>query len=243
MNTPHDSSSTLVSLRGVGRVFDAGGLPVHALAGVDLDIGEGGFVVVHGRSGSGKTTLLNIIGGLDRADDGHVRVCDRDLVAASDAELGELRRGDVSFIFQGFGLLEDLTAAENVEVPLRLLDVPAAERTTRVAEMLDRVGLTSRAMHRPAELSGGEQQRVGIARALAGRPRLLIADEPTGQLDSKTGASITALLHELVADGQLTALVATHDVEMIADADDRIELSDGRIVDRTSAPRWSRSDR
>lgn len=232
-------SQPLVSLRGVGRVFEAAGLPVQALADIDFDIEAGAFVVVHGRSGSGKTTLLNIIGGLDRANDGHVRVCDRDLVAASDSELGALRRRDVSFIFQGFGLLEDLSAAENVEVPLRLLGVPFAERSERVAEMLDRVGLSARASHRPPELSGGEQQRVGIARALAARPRLLIADEPTGQLDSKTGAAITDLLHRFVADGQLTAIVATHDADVIADADDRVELFDGHIVDRASARQWS----
>jgi putative ABC transport system ATP-binding protein len=219
--------SPVVTMRSVTRTYDSAAVPVTALDGVDLDIGAGSFVVVHGRSGSGKTTLLNVLGGLDRADSGEVRVCGHDLTTATDAELTELRRTRVSYVFQGFGLLPVLTASENIEVPLRLLEWPVADRYSRVEEVLELVGLHERGHHRPTELSGGEQQRVAIARALAAGPELLIADEPTGQLDSRTGASIMDLLRRLVIDRGLTAVVATHDDRVIGVADQRIELSDG----------------
>jgi putative ABC transport system ATP-binding protein len=147
-----------------------------------------------------------------------------------DAALTELRRTTIAHIFQGFGLLPVLTAAENVEVPLRLLSWPAADRQRRVDEVMHQVGLTGRSQHRPDQLSGGEQQRVAIARAIAARPKVLIADEPTGQLDSRTGESIMALLHDLVFEQGLTAVVATHDDKVIGAADRRIELSDGRVT-------------
>ncbi len=218
----------IVTMRAVRRTFESAAAPVTALDTVDLDITAGTFVVVHGRSGSGKTTLLNVIGGLDRADDGAVTVCGLDLTNATDRELALLRRTRVSYVFQGFGLLSELTSAENVEVPLRLLEWPRATREQRVGDVLDLVGLSGRTRHRPTELSGGEQQRVAIARALAAGPDLLIADEPTGQLDSRTGASIMDLLRRLVIDQGLTAIVATHDDRVIDAADHRIELSDGR---------------
>lgn len=219
--------SIAVELNGVSRTFVAAE-PVHALREIDLTIPPGAFVVVHGRSGSGKTTLLNVMGGLDRPDAGRVTVGGRDLTTASDADLTELRRTAVSYIFQGFGLLPVLTAAENVEVPLRLLRWSEDDRRRRVAEVLGLVGLAERATHRPDQLSGGEQQRVAIARAVAARPEVLIADEPTGQLDSRTGQTIMALLHDLVAAQGVTAIVATHDDKVIGAADRRIELSDGR---------------
>jgi putative ABC transport system ATP-binding protein len=218
----------MIVLTEVARSFPTANEPVRALREVTLAIPTGAFVVVHGRSGSGKTTLLNVMGGLDRADAGMVVVDGRDLTAMDDAELTELRRTTIAHIFQGFGLLPVLTAAENVEVPLRLLSWPAADRRQRVDEVLHQVGLTGRSQHRPDQLSGGEQQRVAIARAIAARPKVLIADEPTGQLDSRTGEAIMALLHELVLDQGLTAVVATHDDKVIGAADRRIELSDGR---------------
>ena len=224
---------SVVQLRGVDKDYRGGRQVVHALRSIDLDVEPGSLVAVHGRSGSGKTTLLNVVGGLDRADDGTVDVCGRDLAAASDAELTELRRHQVAFVFQGFGLLPMLSAAENVEVPLRLQGI-GRERSDRVHELLELVGLAGRAGHRPNELSGGEQQRVAIARALAASPELLIADEPTGQLDSRTGAEIMGLIHRVVETQGVAALVATHDLSIIEVADHHLELSDGRIVDVAS---------
>jgi putative ABC transport system ATP-binding protein len=227
----------MIVLTDVARSFPTASEPVRALRDVTLAIPTGAFVVVHGRSGSGKTTLLNVMGGLDRADTGTIVLDGRDLTAMDDAELTELRRTTIAHIFQGFGLLPVLTAAENVEVPLRLLSWPGADRQRRVDEVMHQVGLTGRSQHRPDQLSGGEQQRVAIARAIAARPKVLIADEPTGQLDSRTGESIMALLHELVLEQGLTAVVATHDDKVIGAADRRIELSDGRAVVGEMGPR------
>lgn len=221
---------TVVELAAVDKTYTGGRQPVHALSGVDLAVDPGSLVAVHGRSGSGKTTLLNVIGGLDRADRGAIAVCGVDLMAASDAALTELRRSRVAFVFQGFGLLPMLSAAENVEVPLRLQGLPGRERVDRVHELLDLVGLGGRAAHRPNELSGGEQQRVAIARALAASPQVLIADEPTGQLDSRTGAEIMLLIRRVVAERGVAAVVATHDLSIIEVADRTLELSDGRVV-------------
>ena len=223
-------TAPVVALRDVDKYYRGSRTSVHALQSVDLVVEPGSLVAVHGRSGSGKTTLLNVIGGLDRADGGSVLVCDQELRSASDAELTELRRGSVAFVFQGFGLLPMLSAAENVEVPLRLRGVGGAERRERAHDLLDLVGLGPRAHHRPNELSGGEQQRVAIARALAGDPRLLIADEPTGQLDSRTGVEIMVLIQRVVAERGVAAVVATHDLSIIEVADRRLELSDGQVV-------------
>jgi putative ABC transport system ATP-binding protein len=222
----------LATLRDVHRVYGDGSAAVTALGGVDLQVHTGELVAVHGRSGSGKTTLLNIVGGLDRADEGDVVVCGRDLTAVSDTERVQLRRSDVAFVFQSFGLLPMLTAEENVEVPLRLNGWEVADRRERVAELLELVGLGRRGRHRPGELSGGEQQRVAIARALVGSPRLLIADEPTGQLDSRTGRVIMDLLAGVVRRRGLAAVIATHDRSVIDAADAQLELSDGLIVAR-----------
>ena len=222
----------VVRLAAVEKSYAGGRQTVRALRSVDLAVRTGTLLAVHGRSGSGKTTLLNVIGGLDRADAGTVDVCGVDLMAASDAQLTELRRDRVAFVFQGFGLLPMLTASENVEVPLRLQGVEGSERRDRVHELLDLVGLAGRAVHRPNELSGGEQQRVAIARALAADPQLLIADEPTGQLDSRTGVEIMNLILRVVAERGVAAVVATHDLSIIADADRRVELQDGHVVSR-----------
>jgi len=224
------TAGPIVDLRGISKIYGSGHHEVHALQSVDLTVAPGEFVAVHGRSGSGKTSLLNVIGGLDRANGGTAHVCGVDMMTASVAELAELRRTRVSFIFQAFGLLAVLSAAENVEVPLRLQGVPRSTRSARVAELLDLVGLGARAAHRPSELSGGEQQRVAIARSLAVSPSLLVADEPTGQLDSRTGADILALIHRVVRDHGTAAIVATHDKSVIGIADSRLELNDGVVV-------------
>ncbi|MDM7854989.1 ABC transporter ATP-binding protein [Cellulomonas alba] len=219
-----------VQVRGVHRTFGRGRSAVHALRGVDLDVSPGELVALVGRSGSGKTTLLNLVGGLDRPDQGTVLVDGVDVAALGDDEQAELRRDRVAFVFQTFGLMPVLTAAENVGIPLRLRVAPVAERERRVELLLDLVGLAPHALQRPDELSGGQQQRVAIARALAGSPRLLVADEPTGQLDTETGLSVMALIRGVVEAEGMTALVATHDPLMIALADRAVRLVDGRLV-------------
>ncbi|MFI5200257.1 MAG: ABC transporter ATP-binding protein [Candidatus Limnocylindrales bacterium] len=217
---------------GVVREYPSGDGVIHALAGVDLRVMPGELVAVRGRSGSGKTTLLNVLGGLDLPTAGRVSIEGHDLAGLSTAERLDLRRRTISFVFQGFGLLPILSAAENVEIPLRLARTTPSVRRERVAEMLDVVGLGGRADHRPAELSGGEQQRVAIARALANRPRILLADEPTGQLDSETGHVIMALIRRVVRIEHVTAIVATHDPAMLDVADRVLELRDGRLLGR-----------
>ena len=186
--------------------------------------------MLYGRSGSGKTTLLNIVGGLDRPTSGALRVAGCDLAAASDRERTALRRDEVAFVFQSFGLIPMLSAAENIGIPLRVTATARDAREERVGMMLNVVGLDSHAAHRPNELSGGQQQRVAIARALAGQPRLLIADEPTGQLDHETGQQIIRLLRTVVRSEGLTALVATHDPSLADQADVVIRLEDGRLA-------------
>ncbi|KQS57082.1 ABC transporter [Geodermatophilus sp. Leaf369] len=220
----------MVELVDVHRSFGHGATAVHALRGVSLQIAPGELVALVGRSGSGKTTLLNLVGGLDRPDAGTVTVAGTDVGALDDDGLVTLRRDVVSSVFQTFGLVPVLTAAENVGVPLRLRRLPAAEREQRVARLLDLVGLTPHATQRPDELSGGQQQRVALARALAGSPRLLVADEPTGQLDRETGLAVMALVRGIVEAEGVTALVSTHDPVMIALADRAVQVVDGRLV-------------
>jgi putative ABC transport system ATP-binding protein len=219
----------IVSVRGVERTFGSGPTAVHALRDISFDIEPGTMVALVGRSGSGKTTLLNVIGGLDRADAGTVVVDGDDITTMDEDGLSQLRRDKVSYVFQTFGLIPVLSAAENVGAPLRLARTPAADREKRVRLLLDLVGLTDHAEQRPTELSGGQQQRVAIARALAASPRLLIADEPTGQLDAETGRSVMALLRGVVESEGVTALVSTHDPVMMALADRVIQISDGRL--------------
>jgi putative ABC transport system ATP-binding protein len=229
MATRAGSLTYVLEAERLGKTYDTGPTPVVALADVDLSVEPGTLVVVRGRSGSGKTTLLNLLGGLDQPTTGSVRL-DGDLVSEMDeASLSEMRRSRVGFIFQAFGLIPILTAAENVEVPLRLVRADPEERKQRSRALLDMVGLSERLAHRPAELSGGEQQRVAIARALANKPRLLLADEPTGQLDSVTGKGIIDLLASLVHAEGIAAVVATHDQAPLAVADRVVEISDGRI--------------
>ena len=220
----------VIRCEGLSRSYGSGENEVHALIDAELEVRSGELLVLRGPSGSGKTTLLNLLGGLDRPTDGWVEIDGSRLDGLDDDAMVALRRGTVAYVFQSFGLLPILSAAENVEVPLRLVRAEPRERAERIRRMLEVVGLGDRADHRPHELSGGEQQRVAIARALANRPQLLLADEPTGQLDSHTGRSIMALLQELVRSEGLTAIVATHDRTLIDLADQVIELQDGQVV-------------
>jgi putative ABC transport system ATP-binding protein len=226
-----EPTDVLVRATDLHRTYGTGARAVEALRGVSLQVAKGEMVMLKGQSGSGKTTLLNIVGGLDRPDAGTVTVAGRDVSGASEAERLELRRDVVSFVFQGFGLVPVLTARENVEVPLRLRRTPVAERNRRVSAALESVGLGDRGEQRPSELSGGEQQRVAIARAVVGEPQLLLADEPTGQLDSHTGRDVIQLLRRLVAERNLTVLVATRDASLLEMADRVRQLSDGVLVD------------
>jgi putative ABC transport system ATP-binding protein len=220
----------MVQAMDLRRDFPSGDGVVHALRGVELTVERGEILAIRGRSGSGKTTLLNLIGGLDRPTSGIVAIDGRVISALHEADLIRLRRSTVSFIFQTFGLIPILSAAENVEIPLRLLHTDARERDRRVSELLALVGLAGRAHHRPAELSGGEQQRVAVARALASHPKLLLADEPTGQLDLETGRTVMILLRNVVRAEDVTAIVATHDPMMLDLADRVVELHDGALV-------------
>ncbi len=225
----------VVIVDGVTKTYSTGPQEVDALKDIHLEVGRGQLLAVRGRSGSGKTTLLNMIGGLDRPTSGSVRIEGDDVSLMDEPHLVELRRERIGFIFQAFGLIPILTAAENVEVPLRLLRARVAEREQRVKVLLELVGLAERAEHRPHELSGGEQQRVAIARALANGPQLLLADEPTGQLDSQTGRTIMNMIQALVRSEGLTAIVATHDPALLDVADRVIELSDGKIIADSAA--------
>lgn len=215
---------------GLGRRYGSGQTAVEALAGVDVEVRAGRLTVVRGPSGSGKTTLLNLLGGLDRPTSGRVLLGDDVLSELSEAELAAARRDRIGYIFQNFGLIPVLSAAENVEVPLRLRRMERGQRDERVAEVLELVGLTRHAGQRPAELSGGQQQRVGVARALVARPEVLIADEPTGQLDSETAERIMDLILEVTRIRGTATVVATHDPLLISRADEVLELRDGRVV-------------
>jgi putative ABC transport system ATP-binding protein len=225
-----DGAGLMVAAAGVSRTFGSGPVEVHALREVSFSVPAGHLVALRGRSGSGKTSLLNIVGGLDLPTTGSVHVAGQEVTAMSERERLNLRRRTVSFIFQSFGLIPMLSAAENIGIPLRISRMDAKAREERVALMLAVVGLEGHARQRPGELSGGQQQRVAIARALAGSPQLLIADEPTGQLDSETGRQIMRLLRTVVRSEGITALVATHDAALMDLADDVLQLEDGQIA-------------
>jgi putative ABC transport system ATP-binding protein len=220
----------VIIAEGLTRIYRSGRSEVRALSDVGFTVPAGQLVVVRGRSGSGKTTLLNIVGGLDTPDGGRVGVGGREVTTLGEAGLLEMRRTTVGFVFQSFGLIPVLSAAENVGVPLRLTRTAARERDERVRLLLALVGLAEHSGQRPYELSGGQQQRVAIARALANEPPLLLADEPTGQLDSETAQSIMELIRAVVRDEGVTALVATHDPLLMRHADRILELRDGVLV-------------
>ncbi len=222
--------SPMVVVEHLSRSYGSGDATVHAVSDVSLAIPRGSLVALVGRSGSGKTTLLNCIGGLDEPSSGRVLVDGVDVTALSERERTGLRRDKLAFVFQTFGLLPALSAAENIGLPLRLRGTRGAAREQRIAQLLELVGLAAHAEQRPGELSGGQQQRVAIARALANSPRLLIADEPTGQLDAETGASVMALLQRVVRAEGATAIISTHDATLHAMADSSLRLEDGRLV-------------
>lgn len=217
----------VVELADVRRRYVRGESTVDALAGISLAFGRGEFVAVVGPSGCGKSTLLNLIAGVDRADAGAVRVCGLELTQASEAELTRFRRRSVGVVFQAFHLVANLTAEENVTLPLAL---DGRSDPERVRELLERVGLAERARHHPGELSGGEQQRVAVARALVHRPALLVADEPTGNLDSGNGSRVLEVLEELRRSEGAALVLATHDRSIVARADRTVFLRDGRVV-------------
>jgi putative ABC transport system ATP-binding protein len=225
----------LIRLDGVRRVFHSGAAATTALDGVSFHVAKGEFVAVAGPSGSGKTSLLNLIGALDSPSGGTVSIDGRDLGKLSEDERAQLRLEHLGFVFQHFNLVPVLTAAENVELPLLFRgDLSAAERATRVDACLGRVDLTDRSDRRPDELSGGERQRVAVARALAGRPAIVLADEPTANLDHETGSGVIELMHELNREQGATFLYATHDPELIALADRVLRFRDGRLVEGTT---------
>jgi putative ABC transport system ATP-binding protein len=225
------SQATMVRADSVTRTYGSGPATVHALRGVSFTVTRGELVALRGRSGSGKTTLLSIIGGLERPTSGRVEVDGQEVTSMGPDELARMLRESVAFIFQSFGLLPVLSAAENVGLPMRLARLDPAARERRAHALLELVGLDGHAGQRPYELSGGEQQRVAIARALANNPKLLLADEPTGQLDLETARQIMQLLRSIAHSEGITAIVATHDAAMIELADRVLELRDGSLVD------------
>ena len=222
-------ATAVVEAYGITRDFQVGARTVHVLRGIDLNMRAGEFVALRGRSGSGKTTLLNILVGLDNPTQGHVSILGKDLAHLNEAERAALRREHIGLLFQNAHLFPTLTAQENVEVALRLQLTPAAEREQRAHEALELVGLGSRASHRGLELSGGEQQRVALARALVHRPRFVIADEPTGNLDSLTGRKIVQLFHDIVQQTNIALLIATHDISVVNAAHRILNINDGTL--------------
>jgi putative ABC transport system ATP-binding protein len=226
-----DAAGPMVVVTDLSRSYGTGPGAVHALRSVSFTVAPGQLVALVGRSGSGKTTLLNCIGGLDRPTSGQAEVAGRAVTAMGERELCALRRDVIAFVFQTFGLVPTLSAAENVGLPMRLRKLPSAERERRAAALLELVGLSAHVRQRPAELSGGQQQRVAVARALANSPRLLIADEPTGQLDSETGRAVMQLIRSVVRAEGMTAIVSTHDPLMMELADRTLRLADGRLVE------------
>jgi putative ABC transport system ATP-binding protein len=228
-------SNPAIQLDHVSRHYSMGGASVRAVDDLSLSVGQNEFLALLGSSGSGKSTLLNLIGGLDRPTSGSIVTNGQNIAALSSLDLARYRRDSIGMIFQSFNLLPRMTLEENIELPLRLAEIDRAERPARVREALERVRLTHRMGHRPAELSGGEQQRVAIARALVNRPKILLADEPTGNLDSSTGEAILALLREQSQHG-MTIVMVTHERSLAEKFADRIAImGDGKLLSISSA--------
>ncbi len=222
-------NGAFITIRNLKRYYRMGGTIVKALDGVDLDVARGELLCLMGPSGSGKSTLLNLLGGLDTPDDGTIVVAGRDISTLDENELAAYRRQSVGFVFQSFNLIPTMTALENVEFPMVFAGLPPAERRERAKGVLELVGLGDRINHRPTELSGGQQQRVAIARALVNQPAILLGDEPTGNLDSKTGLEILDMLQQLNHQGQ-TIILVTHDPRTSSYATRTVHMLDGRIV-------------
>ena len=220
----------IIRAEGLVKEYIQGGRPVRALDGVDLTVEEGEFLAIMGPSGSGKSTLLHILGALDRPTEGRILIRGVDLSKLSDVELAELRNREIGFVFQFFNLIPRMDALSNVELPLAIAGVPREERRRRAMELLKLVGLEDRMTHKPSELSGGEQQRVAIARALANDPSIILCDEPTGNLDSKTGEEVIRLMKELNLKGGKTFIIVTHDPAVAQMTERILYLHDGRIV-------------
>ena len=228
------TENALITLEGVKKVFYTDDVETHALSDVTLQVQPGEYVAISGPSGCGKTTLLSILGLLDVPTEGRYDLAGNTVTAMSAAERARIRNRKIGFVFQAFNLIGDLTVYENVELPLTYRDMPAAERRQRVLEALERVGMSHRMKHLPAQLSGGQQQRVAVARSVAGDPAILLADEPTGNLDSRNGEAVMELLGDLHRDGTTICLV-THDPRYAEHAGRTIELFDGRIVEAAAA--------
>jgi putative ABC transport system ATP-binding protein len=224
----------VVVLKQIAKTYHLDAIDVPALVDIDLDIRPNCFTVISGPSGSGKTTLLNLIGCIDRPTTGKLEVCGEDVGALSDDQVTDFRARNVAFVFQGFNLFPVLTAYENVEYPLLLLGVPAGERRTRAAAMLDAVGLAAYGHHRPNQLSGGQKQRVAIARALIKHPALVLADEPTANLDTHTGAEIIALMRRVQDQQAVSFVFSTHDPQLMSHADQTFAIRDGLLVEARS---------
>jgi putative ABC transport system ATP-binding protein len=222
-------SEFVVATQALNKTYQLGGMEVEVLKGVTLNVAEGEFVALCGPSGAGKTTLLNLMNGIDRPTSGKILVLGEDLTVQDEDFLAEFRCDNIGYVFQSYNLVSTLTVAENIAFPMEWARKPAAEIEARVAELLETVGLQHRANHFPAQLSGGEQQRVAFARALANDPELVLADEPTGNLDTVNGQKITEMLRQLKADGK-TVIVATHDPELMQLADRTVCLEDGRLA-------------
>ena len=231
---------SIISTEDLSRVFGSGETAVTAVNAVNLEVPKGELMAVVGRSGSGKTTLLNLLSGLDRPTNGKVFFQGRDLATFSESDLVELRRHKIGFVFQSFGLMPLLSAQENVELPLHISGVSWRERRRRAMASLDLVGLGPRARHRPYELSGGEQQRVSIARALVTGPEAIFADEPTGELDTTTALSIGSILKDVVKESKATVIIATHDLTLAGICDSVIQIVDGALAESPD-PRPSES--
>lgn len=226
----------VVSCRGVGRTFEPDAVPVHALRGVDFDLAPGEWVSLAGPSGSGKSTLLHVIGGLDQPDSGSVAVDGQELTALSEAQLSDLRLRKIGFVFQAYNLVPVLSAVENVEFIMQLQGAPRAERRERALDALQSLGLGDLAKRRPGEMSGGQQQRVAIARAIASDPVLLLADEPSANLDTATTVELLNLLRRLNRERGVTILTATHDPMVMGYTTRRVNLRDGRVVANDAPP-------
>jgi putative ABC transport system ATP-binding protein len=222
--------SLAIETIGLGKEYGAGQLSVHALQNVNFKANKGEFIAVLGASGSGKTTLLNIIGTLDKPTSGQVFIEGKDLSRLNEKGIVDLRRRKIGFIFQFYNLMPVLTAFENIELPMIISGVPKKEAKNRAKDLLAAVGLNERADHRPDELSGGQQQRVAVARALANKPTLILADEPTGDLDSATGEQVMALLLKLSKEQETTVLAATHDLSILKIADRALRMKDGKVI-------------